>query len=74
MQHVQNVGPNLVMHCLCHATWYRICSDIMRALHSDMQASRPPYVYMTEFRQPLQVQSHLEMLRILVQLGHTQRT
>ena len=31
-------------------------------------------IYVTEFRQPLQVQSHLEMLRILVQLGHTQRT
>ena len=29
---------------------------------------------LTEFRQQLQVQSHLEMLRILVQLGHTQRT
>ena len=29
---------------------------------------------MTEFRQPLQVQSHLEMPRILVQLGHTQCT
>ena len=28
----------------------------------------------TEFRQPLQVQSHLEMPGILVQLGHTQRT
>ena len=28
----------------------------------------------TEFRQPLQVQSHLEMSRILVQLGHIQRT
>ena len=31
-------------------------------------------VYMTEFRQPLQVQSHLEVPRILVQLGHIQRT
>ena len=31
-------------------------------------------VLLTEFRQPLQVQSHLEMPRILVQLGHTQRT
>ena len=30
--------------------------------------------HLTEFRQPLQVQSHLEMPRILVQLGHTQRT
>ena len=29
---------------------------------------------LTEFRQPLQVQSHLEMPSILVQLGHTQRT
>ena len=29
---------------------------------------------MTEFRQPLQVQSHLEMSGILVQLGHIQRT
>ena len=28
----------------------------------------------TEFRQTLQVQSHLEMPRILVQLGHIQRT
>ena len=34
------------------------------------------FVYggMTEFRQPLQVQSHLEVPRILVQLGHIQRT
>ena len=30
--------------------------------------------YMTEFRQSLQVQSHLEMSGILVQLGHIQRT
>ena len=29
---------------------------------------------MTEFRQPIQVQSHLEMPGILVQLGHIQRT
>ena len=40
--------------------------------------SDTPYVDyptdVTEFRQPLQVQSHLEMPRILVQLGHTQRT
>ena len=28
----------------------------------------------TEFRQPLQVQSHLEMQRILAQLGHIQCT
>ena len=31
-------------------------------------------IHMTEFRQPLQAQSHLEVPRILVQLGHIQRT
>ena len=31
-------------------------------------------ITLTEFRQPLQVQSHLEMTGILVQLGHIQRT
>ena len=31
-------------------------------------------ILMTEFHQPLQVQSHLEMPGILVQLGHIQRT
>ena len=29
---------------------------------------------LTEFRQPIHVQSHLEMPGILVQLGHIQRT
>ena len=29
---------------------------------------------LTEFRQPIQVQSHLEMPGILVQLGHIQHT
>ena len=33
-----------------------------------------PAHQVTEFRQPLQVQSHLEMPGILVQLGHIQRT
>ena len=33
-----------------------------------------PATTWTEFRRPLQVQSHLEMPGILVQLGHTQRT
>ena len=33
-----------------------------------------PALPLTEFRQPLQVQSHLEMSGILVQLGHIQRT
>ena len=30
--------------------------------------------FLTEFRQPIQVQTHLEMSGILVQLGHIQRT
>ena len=30
--------------------------------------------YMNDFHQPLQVQSHIEMPRILVQLCHIQRT
>ena len=34
----------------------------------------PSALFVTEFRQPLQVQSHLEMPGILVQLGHIQRT
>ena len=33
-----------------------------------------PHCHMTEFRQPIQVQSHLEMPGILVQLGHIQHT
>ena len=36
------------------------------------EAAEPTDV--TDFRQPLQVKSHLEMPRILVQLGHIQRT
>ena len=47
--------------------------DASFAIHQDMK-SRTGVTVMTEFRQPLQVQSHLEMPRILVQLGHTQRT
>ena len=31
-------------------------------------------VHVTEFRQPLQVQSHPEMPRILLQLGHIRHT
>ena len=38
------------------------------------QSVKPQRPKLTEFRQPLQVQSHLEMPGILVQLGHTQRT
>ena len=43
---------------------YPLCVDVQE----------PVYISMTEFRQPLQVQSHLEMPRILIQLGHIQPT
>ena len=38
------------------------------------QHTQERQMLLTEFRQPLQVQSHLEMPGILVQLGHIQRT
>ena len=49
------------------------------ALCHEQVEAHDPHLFMalrhvTEFRQPLQVQSHQEMPRILVQLGHTQRT
>ena len=42
----------------------------------DWNALHPFFAWtsLTEFRQPLQVQNHLEMPRILVQLGHIQHT
>ena len=42
--------------------------------HFQVLGAQEGHPGVTEFRQPLQVQSHLEMPRILVQLGHTQRT
>ena len=47
---------------------FQVPKDYNDAIRLDKENS------MTEFRQPLQVQIHLEMSRILVQLGHTQRT
>ena len=46
---------------------------LLAMVHQSIQTSGDD-ASVTEFRQPLQVQSHLEMPRILVQLGHTQRT
>ena len=50
---------------------YAAVKQEMQQLH-DRKVMQP--IRLTEFRQPLQVQSHLEMPGILVQLGHTQRT
>ena len=60
-------------------------AESSKILHADEDGANRKHVwnyravvgclnYLTEFRQPLQVQSHLEMPRILVQLGHIQRT
>ena len=46
---------------------------LIRNEYGQKQAGRV-WNKLTEFRQPLQVQSHLEMPGILVQLGHIQRT
>ena len=59
-----------------HLTWKILTDDtntIISDLLSEVLLKHPP-TSLTEFRQPLQVQSHLEMPGILVQLGHTQRT
>ena len=47
---------------------YMVVEDLCRVIPA---VSHAP---LTEFLQPLQVQSHLEMPGILVQLGHTQCT
>ena len=60
---------NLVMsHWAC-----TLCVH-MHGTCATIRNSVSKYPSVTEFRQPLQVQSHLEMPRILVQLGHTQCT
>ena len=48
--------------------------DIFLLISSTLRGLRDLLGTMTEFRQPIQVQSHLEMPGILVQLGHIQRT
>ena len=48
---------------------YKLCHE-----YTVVHTCGPLGTDVTEFRQPLQVQSHLEMPRILVQLGHIQRT
>ena len=67
---------------LQHKHLFKLGSNIIMQLwHQQLHAKIPMYTglllygyILTEFRQPLQVQSHLEMPGILVQLGHTQRT
>ena len=54
---------------------YKVFKKWDKAIHDKhMKVKNPPKGYLTEVRQPLQVQSHLEMPGILVQLGHIQHT
>ena len=57
--------------------YYSYCNQQQQQQQQGQQAypyHPQGYQPMTEFRQPLQVQSHLEMPGILVQLGHIQCT
>ena len=78
------------LYYLMDEQWTKLTAHYMRSalvdekfekLSSHMTSTSPYHMphfrsptSLTEFRQPLQVQSHLEMPGILVQLGHTQRT
>ena len=52
----------------------RTASRVMTAASVQRDVDRRYGRKLTEFRQPIQVQSHLEMPGILVQLGCIQRT
>ena len=70
------VGPEKVAAPI-HLNWCEVgIHKTVQALcfGSCLEVANEGVVILTEFRQPLQVQSHLEMPGILVQLGHTQRT
>ena len=51
-----------------------VCFSLKWAKFTNMKAVQMGAGVLTEFRQPIQVQSHLEMPGILVQPGHIQRT
>ena len=68
---VLGLGIFVNLHKLfCDKTVLSVCVDA--GVHKVLVRYTNPVL--TEFRQPLQVQSHLEMPGILVQLGHIQRT
>ena len=66
-QHIDLLDPNFDAHGLYTKRAINTLSPLADVFQTSPQA-------VTEFRQPLQVQSHLEMPGILVQLGHIQRT
>ena len=58
----------------CHENPSKKDENDQALVSNEMTLSSIGNDILTEFRQPLQVQSHLEVPRILVQLGHIQRT
>ena len=64
----QAIHTNTIAHFLMHHMAHG--ENNLKHLTTPTQCG---YI-VTEFRQTLQVQSHLEMPGILVQLGHIQRT
>ena len=72
-QYLQWTHPKLHQTILTPVEDVNGCQDHLdTSVHTPYMSVILPNL--TEFRQPLQVQSHLEMPGILVQLGHIQRT
>ena len=76
---MNHLSPIVAQKLKCFVRWithedrpYDLDDDFLATLTRERYLKFRHMV--TEFRQPLQVQSHLEMPRILVQLGHIQRT
>ena len=66
-----HLGRGRSIHAACQMEWFN-CKVDDRSQH--VGGAQGIQTFVTEFRQQLQVQSHLEMPGILVQLGHIQRT
>ena len=67
-------GKGHTIHSFGQIEWFKNSVDDRSVQVGGKQRICTIDGYVTEFRQPLQVQSHLEMPGILVQLGHTQHT
>ena len=63
------LGKGSSIHSSGQLEWFKTTVD-----EKSVKVGGTQLITMTEFRQPLQVQSHLEMPGILVQVGDTQRT
>ena len=74
------IFPECVSICIIQQQSFRVISGdpdpnlLLDLIGISMLFHGLQYDNVIEFRQPIQVQSHLEMQGILVQLGHIQRT